>query len=49
MNNWVLSINYSKHITHFQFLSIKFYSDVAVRVRFAPSPTGRYFISYTEI
>lgn len=43
MNNyWILSIiKYSRHIMRVRFLNIRLYSaDTAVRVRFAPSPTG---------
>jgi len=45
MTNWVFNVRRSQNIKHIQYLNIRFYSDSAVRVRFAPSPTGIYFIT----
>lgn len=42
MNNLVFNVrHHSRNIKHIQYLNIKLYSDSAVRVRFAPSPTGQ--------
>ncbi|CAI6351990.1 unnamed protein product [Macrosiphum euphorbiae] len=42
MNKWVFNVRLSRNIKHIQYLNIRFYSDsAAVRVRFAPSPTGQ--------
>jgi len=45
MSNWVFNVRRSQNIKHIQYLNVQFSSDSAVRVRFAPSPTGIYFIT----
>lgn len=47
MNNRLLCRKNYWHFMHNQFLNIRLYSDATVRVRFAPSPTGMYFITVT--
>jgi len=40
MTSGVIKVKFFRHITQVKFFNIRFYSDSAVRVRFAPSPTG---------
>lgn len=41
MYNQVINLKNFSRITYIHYLSIRPYSDTTVRVRFAPSPTGK--------
>lgn len=41
MTNWVLNVEHFRFFKRTSFLNTRYYSDSTVRVRFAPSPTGK--------
>jgi hypothetical protein len=48
MCNRIINLKNSSRNIYFHYLNIRPYSDTTVRVRFAPSPTGKYFINFLQ-